>query len=161
MRYDNETMLPDDAFKTDPLGRIKLHGGGGGGGGGSYDPTKDKQYKQQQKYLDTLKADIAKNNQKMTTEEIMAALSPTQLSVIGNQMSEQQPIPQNTWNNFNPVAQPMQPQTFTPQAQMQPSGQFGYDQRMLEQLQALLANSSLLPSATASQSMNSGRIGGQ
>lgn len=160
MRYDNETMLPEDAFKTDPLGRIKLHGGGGGGK--SYDPTKDKQYKEQQKYLDTLKTDIAKNNQKMTPEEIMAALSPTQLSVIGSQMSEAQPIPQNTWNNFNPVAQPMQPQTFTPQAQMQPSGQFGYDPRMLEQLQALLANSSLLPSAGApSQSMNTGRIGGQ
>ena len=70
MIYNNETMLPYDAFKKDPLGRIKLHGGGGDTGVTSapkpYDPTKEKDYIASQKYLDSLKAAIEKNNIQLT-----------------------------------------------------------------------------------------------
>lgn len=147
MKYDIDTLLPYDAFKKDPLGRIKLHGGGGGGGD-SYNPLKDKQYKIEKAYLDTLKSDIAKNNVKMTPEQIMAALSPSQRNIIGQQAQPAAVPNMDMWGQFNsfPQQQPQAP--IVPQAPVQPMGQFGYDPQSILAIQQLLANSSLLPSAS-------------
>lgn len=162
MKYDNLSMLPEDAFKKDALGRIKLYGGGGGGGGDTYNPLKDKQYKQEKAYLDTLRADMARNNQKMTPEQIIAALSPLQQSVVSQQGQMPSVPDMSSWRAFNQPIAPIDRQTtIIPQPQMQPTGQFGYDPQMIMQLQKMLGSSSLLPSASNINPSNTGNIGGR
>lgn len=154
MNYNHDTMLPIDAFKKDPLGRIKLHGGGGGGGE-KYNPYKDKQYIEQKKFLDTLKADIEKNNKKMTPEEIIAALSPSQRAIINQQSQISDPaFLGSSWGGFNnaPIVNPI----ITPQSLPQVQGQFGYSPENILTIQQLLANSNFVPSAAPN---NTGNIG--
>lgn len=151
-------MLPEDAFKKDALGRIKLYGGGGSSE--NYNPLKDKQYKQEKAYLDTLRADMEKNNAKMTPEQIIAALSPLQQSVV-SQQGQMPTIPDmSRWGAFNTPIAPIEHKTMIiPQPQMQPTGQFGYDPQTIMQLQKMLGSSSLLPSI--SNASNTGNIGGR
>lgn len=162
MRYNHNDMLPEDAFKKDPLGRIKLHGGGGGGGGTAYNPYKDKQYKEQKAFLDTLKADIEKNQKKMTPEEIIAALTPGQRDIIAQQGQITQPSYTGGWGFMNntPVSQP---QPVMPQAIPQvPVTGFGYNPQQLSAIQQLLANSSFVPNAgNVGNISNPGNIGGR
>lgn len=157
MKNNHFYMNPVGAFEKDPLGRIKLHGGGGGSSN-TYNPLKDKQYKQEKAYLDTLRADMLKNNQKMTPEQIIAALSPLQQSIV-SQQGQMPTVPNmSSWGAFNTPIAPVERQTtIIPQPQVQPTGQFGYDPMMIAQLQKMLGSSSLLPSVSKS---NSGNIGG-
>jgi len=154
MIYNNETMLPYDAFKKDPLGRIKLHGGGGGGTPSApkpYDPTKEKDYIASQKYLDSLKSAIEKNNIQLTPEQIIAALSGQQRDIINQQANPAPVADMSSWGNFNPIA-PNENKTFIiPQVAPQPTGQFAGTQsinpQVMAQLQSMLAGSSFLPTA--------------
>jgi hypothetical protein len=156
MRYNIDTILPEDAFKKDPLGRIKLHGGGGGGSSQpAYNPYKDKQYIEQKQFLDTLKADIEKNNKKMTPDEIIAALSPAQRAIINQQSNIVTPSNVGSWGLMNNAPTTMNQPIIAPP--MQQSNQFGYDPQSIIAIQKLLSNSSFLP-ATSS---NSGNIGGK
>lgn len=163
MIYNNETMLPYDAFKKDPLGRIKLHGGGGSSGPAPakpYDVTKDKQYIEQMKFLDTLKADMSKNNIKLTPEQVIAALTPQQRGIIGEQGVPAPVTDMSSWGRFN-IAPKETNTTIIPQMAPQPGpGSFmgvgSANPNTIAQLQALLGQSNYLPSAG-----NAGNIGGK
>ena len=153
MIYNNDTMLPYDAFKKDPLGRIKLHGGGGKTGATSapkpYDPTKEKDYIASQKYLDSLKSAIEKNNIQLTPEQIIAALSGQQRDII-NQFTNPTPVADmSSWGNFNPIAPVDNKTMIIPQVAPQPTGAFAGTQsvnpQLMAHLQSMLAGSSYLP----------------
>lgn len=162
MIYNNETMLPYDAFKKDPLGRIKLHGGGDSGPAPAkpYDVTKDKQYIEQMKFLDTLKGNMAKNNVQLTPEQIIAALTPSQRSVIGEQGMPSPVTDMSSWGKFN-IAPKETNTTIIPQSAPQAYGSpfmgaGSINPNQLAQLQALLGQSNYLPS---SGNVTSGNIG--
>lgn len=169
MIYNNETLLPYDAFKKDPLGRIKLHGGGDSGPPPAkpFDPTKDKGYIESKTFLDSLKKDLAKNNVKLTPEQIIAALTSSQRDIINQQANPLPVTDMSSWGQFKLAPQESMT-TIVPQVAPNPTGQFAGVQsaspQLLAQLQAMLGQSNLLPTA-APPSMQqptsyNGNIGG-
>ena len=158
MKYDHmdTPSLPLDAFKADWNGKIKLYSGSSSGKTSApapstlYDVNTDPMYIEQQKFLDTLSKDIAKNNIKMTPEQIIAALSPEQRSVINMQTTPTTTPDMSSWGQMN-IAPKSTTTTIIPQMAPQPtgspfSGVQSANPAMLSMIQSLLAGSNYLPS---------------
>ena len=155
MRYDHFEMLPEEAFKTEIKGKIKPQSGGGGKSSPppqapQYDLYSDKGYIASQKFLDSLKSEMEKNNKRMTPEEIIAALTPTQQSLISQQTTPLTVPDMSSWGTFNQVAPKESVTSIIPQVSPQASGRFagvqGVDPALMTQLQAMLGNSNILAS---------------
>lgn len=155
MRYDHFEMLPSEAFKTEIKNRIKPQSGGGGKSSPppqspTYDLYSDKGYIASQKFLDSLKSEMEKNNKRMTPEEIIAALTPAQQSLISQQTTPLNVPDMSSWGTFNQIAPKESVTSIIPQVSPQASGRFAgiqsVDPGILAQLQSVLGSSNLLPS---------------
>ena len=112
-----------------------------------YDVTKDPQYKEASDFLKKLRKDMVKNNTAMTPEQIIAALTPGQRDIIGQQTN---PLPvrdMSSWSQFGNIAPSNSQTTIIPQVAPQPTGIFAGPQsaspELLSAITGLLGKGSL------------------
>lgn len=148
MKYDHFDMLPEDAFKPE-FKKLKVYGGGKGGGSApapapQFNLYSDPGYRKSQKYLDTLRPMMERNNQPLTPEQILAQLTPEQRSIIDTQKTMPMTPDMSSWGNFNSIA-PVETRTqIIPMAAPTAPAQAQFDPALVSQLANIISSSSYL-----------------